>query len=87
HPPCQPRSPAKGAGGRGLGSSAGLDWPRSTGAGVRREDAAPDEPLTPERNTALFARTIEALRRGEAVLIFPEGVSQPEPRLMPLCGA
>lgn len=50
----------------------------------RSQDASPDTVVDPARNAALFARTIDALRRGGAILIFPEGVSQPEPVLMPL---
>jgi glycerol-3-phosphate O-acyltransferase/dihydroxyacetone phosphate acyltransferase len=46
----------------------------------RRQDAGSD----PTRNEALFRAAAAALARGLAVLIFPEGVSQPEPRLMPL---
>lgn len=36
------------------------------------------------RNAAMFERAIATLRRGAGILIFPEGVSQPEPALMPL---
>jgi glycerol-3-phosphate O-acyltransferase/dihydroxyacetone phosphate acyltransferase len=36
------------------------------------------------RNEQMFAATTAALRSGGAILIFPEGVSQPEPRLLPL---
>ena len=46
----------------------------------RRQEAGSD----PARNAALFAASTEALGRDLAVLIFPEGVSQPEPTLMPL---
>jgi glycerol-3-phosphate O-acyltransferase / dihydroxyacetone phosphate acyltransferase len=46
----------------------------------RRQDGGSD----PARNDALFAASTQALRDGDAVLIFPEGVSQPEPLLMPL---
>jgi 1-acyl-sn-glycerol-3-phosphate acyltransferase len=46
----------------------------------RRQEGGSD----PARNAALFAASTAALRNGEAVLIFPEGVSQPEPTLMPL---
>ena len=46
----------------------------------RRQDAAGDT----SGNTVTFQAVGEALRRGEAVLIFPEGVSQPEPTLMTL---
>jgi glycerol-3-phosphate O-acyltransferase/dihydroxyacetone phosphate acyltransferase len=40
--------------------------------------------LDPTRNRAMFAATSAHLGRGHAVLIFPEGLSQPEPALMPL---
>jgi len=46
----------------------------------RRQDGGTD----PARNAALFSASTDTLRRGEAILIFPEGVSQPEPTLMPL---
>jgi 1-acyl-sn-glycerol-3-phosphate acyltransferase len=46
----------------------------------RRQEGGTD----PGRNAALFSASTETLRRGEAILIFPEGVSQPEPTLMPL---
>ncbi len=46
----------------------------------RRQDGGSD----PARNDALFAASTQALRDGDAILIFPEGVSQPEPLLMPL---
>jgi 1-acyl-sn-glycerol-3-phosphate acyltransferase len=46
----------------------------------RRQEGGTD----PARNAALFSASTETLRRGEAILIFPEGVSQPEPTLMPL---
>jgi 1-acyl-sn-glycerol-3-phosphate acyltransferase len=36
------------------------------------------------RNVATFAQSTRRLARGAGVLIFPEGVSQPEPALMPL---
>lgn len=35
-------------------------------------------------NQAMFGAAQRALGQGEAILIFPEGVSQPEPALMPL---
>ncbi len=38
----------------------------------------------PDRNAAAFDRVSELLAAGEAILLFPEGVSQPEPVLMPL---
>ena len=38
----------------------------------------------PDRNAASFARVTELLANGDAVLLFPEGVSQPAPVLMPL---
>ena len=46
----------------------------------RRQDGGGD----PARNDHLFAASTATLRRGDAILIFPEGVSQPEPTLMPL---
>jgi glycerol-3-phosphate O-acyltransferase/dihydroxyacetone phosphate acyltransferase len=49
----------------------------------RRQDAQGGRP-DPADNRATFAAVEAALRRGEAVLIFPEGVSQPEPSLQPL---
>src|SRR5262249_57640395 len=39
---------------------------------------------TATHNETMFAATTAALRRGGAILIFPEGVSQPEPKLLPL---
>jgi 1-acyl-sn-glycerol-3-phosphate acyltransferase len=46
----------------------------------RRQDAGGDT----AGNALTFGAVAEALGRGEAVLIFPEGVSQPEPTLMTL---
>lgn len=46
----------------------------------RRQEGGTD----PARNARLFTASTEALRGGDAILIFPEGVSQPEPTLMPL---
>jgi 1-acyl-sn-glycerol-3-phosphate acyltransferase len=46
----------------------------------RRQDGGTD----PARNDRLFAASTATLRGGDAILIFPEGVSQPEPSLMPL---
>jgi glycerol-3-phosphate O-acyltransferase / dihydroxyacetone phosphate acyltransferase len=46
----------------------------------RRQDAGSD--MT--GNALTFRAVSEALGRGEAILIFPEGVSQPEPTLMTL---
>jgi len=43
-----------------------------------------DQPGTAADNTAMFASARGALAAGDALLIFPEGVSQPEPTLMPL---
>jgi glycerol-3-phosphate O-acyltransferase/dihydroxyacetone phosphate acyltransferase len=43
----------------------------------RRKEAGDD----PSRNAALFAATTAALRAGGAILIFPEGRTQPEPVL------
>jgi 1-acyl-sn-glycerol-3-phosphate acyltransferase len=45
----------------------------------RRVDGA-----DPAQNAAMFAAATAALRAGGALLIFPEGVSQPRPTLMPL---
>ena len=46
----------------------------------RRRDPGSD----PTQNAAMFRAVAAALRQGGAILIFPEGVSQPEPVLMPL---
>jgi 1-acyl-sn-glycerol-3-phosphate acyltransferase len=46
----------------------------------RRQESGPDV----ARNEATFARAIAALQGGGAIMIFPEGVSQSEPALMPL---
>jgi 1-acyl-sn-glycerol-3-phosphate acyltransferase len=46
----------------------------------RRRDPGSD----PAQNAAMFAAVAAALQNGEAILIFPEGVSQPEPVLIPL---
>jgi glycerol-3-phosphate O-acyltransferase / dihydroxyacetone phosphate acyltransferase len=46
----------------------------------RRQEGGTD----PARNAGLFAASTTTLREGHAILIFPEGVSQPEPTLMPL---
>jgi 1-acyl-sn-glycerol-3-phosphate acyltransferase len=46
----------------------------------RRKEAGND----PARNAALFAATTETLQAGGAILIFPEGRTQPEPVLMEL---
>ena len=45
----------------------------------RRVDGA-----NPVDNAAMFAAAVAALRAGDALLIFPEGTSQPRPMLMPL---
>jgi 1-acyl-sn-glycerol-3-phosphate acyltransferase len=50
----------------------------------RRQDAAPGSAADRARNDALFARAIAALRSDRAILIFPEGVSQPRPLVQPL---
>ena len=51
----------------------------------RRQDAEPGT-ASPDRarNDALFAAAITALRSDRAVLIVPEGVSQPQPLVQPL---
>lgn len=46
----------------------------------RRQDPGGD----PARNVEMFRRAAATLGEGGAVLIFPEGLSQPEPVLMPL---
>lgn len=46
----------------------------------RRQEAGDD----PNKNDALFEATTTALRNGEAILIFPEGRTQPEPVLLEL---
>jgi glycerol-3-phosphate O-acyltransferase/dihydroxyacetone phosphate acyltransferase len=46
----------------------------------RRQEGGRD----PARNDRLFTASTATLRGGDAILIFPEGVSQPEPTLMPL---
>jgi len=46
----------------------------------RRQDSGSD----PAQNTAMFRAVAATLNAGGAILIFPEGVSQPEPALMPL---
>lgn len=48
------------------------------GLPVRRRQEAGDDP---EKNRTLFAATTEALGRGAAIAIFPEGRTQPEPAL------
>src|SRR5262252_593316 len=57
-------------------------WLRMMGAvPVHRRAEAGDDP---RRNDEMFAAAIEALRAGGAILIFPEGTTQPQPILMPL---
>lgn len=46
----------------------------------RRQEAGDD----PDKNAALFAATTATLRKGGAILLFPEGVTQPEPVLQTL---
>lgn len=46
----------------------------------RRQEGGTD----PARNDAMFDAAARALQRGGAILIFPEGLSQPQPVLMPL---
>jgi glycerol-3-phosphate O-acyltransferase / dihydroxyacetone phosphate acyltransferase len=57
---------------------------RATGAVPvhRRQEAGPE--ADPSRNTAMFAATTATLRAGGAILIFPEGRTQPDPVLLPL---
>jgi 1-acyl-sn-glycerol-3-phosphate acyltransferase len=47
-----------------------------------RDDTA--HALALERNAQAFARVTDALRREQAVLVFPEGISHDEPALAPL---
>jgi len=47
---------------------------------LRRQEGNGD----PARNDAMFGAVAEALSRGGAVLLFPEGRTQPEPVLLPL---
>jgi glycerol-3-phosphate O-acyltransferase/dihydroxyacetone phosphate acyltransferase len=47
----------------------------------RRIDLGGDDP---GRNADMFASVVEALRGGGVILIFPEGRSQPQPKLLPL---
>lgn len=49
----------------------------------RREDHR-DRPRAMARNEDTFRAAIDALRAGEAVQIYPEGISHNEPRLQPL---
>ena len=66
-------------------SSAIRSWRRSSGwRGRCRFTGARIPGSDPARNAAMFRAVGAALRQGEAILIFPEGVSQPEPVLMPL---
>lgn len=46
----------------------------------RRQEAGDD----PAKNAGMFAAVIGALRAGGAILIFPEGRTQPQPTLLPL---
>jgi glycerol-3-phosphate O-acyltransferase / dihydroxyacetone phosphate acyltransferase len=51
---------------------------------VERKQDGPLDEAAKKRNEAALAASEEAVARGGAVLIFPEGVSQDEPRLQPL---
>jgi hypothetical protein len=53
---------------------------------VRRRQDEPGGAASagPARNRDMFDAAVAALREGGAILIFPEGTSQPEPALMPL---
>jgi hypothetical protein len=53
-------------------------------AGAVRVHRRGDPGSDPAQNAAMFAAVAATLQRGQAILIFPEGVSQPEPLLMPL---
>ena len=41
-------------------------------------------PITPDRNARAFALVTSALRSGQVVLVFPEGISHDDPALAPL---
>jgi glycerol-3-phosphate O-acyltransferase/dihydroxyacetone phosphate acyltransferase len=65
--------------------------PVLTAAGVVPLRRAKDEPrravpaiITPERNAFAFQLVTSALRAGEAVLVFPEGISHDDPAIAPL---
>src|SRR5262245_53156550 len=47
----------------------------------RRQDAAGRQP---EGNAGTLAAAVATLQQGGAILLFPEGTSHPEPRLLPL---
>ena len=51
------------------------------GVPVNRRLEAGDDPA---KNEAMFAAAVEALRDGGALLIFPEGTTQPQPMLRPI---
>src|SRR5215831_12735037 len=64
---------------------AGSVAPRIAGGqGTLVTDDDPGLSDGPRRNDEMFAAAIEALRAGGAILIFPEGTTQPQPILMPL---
>lgn len=51
---------------------------------VRRQDVGEGEGEDPARNLETFARCHEALAAGDAVALFPEGISHDAPHLAPL---
>lgn len=60
---------------------------REGGEGAGAERSGPGRAIgraDVQRNEAAFARVSEALRRGQAVLVFPEGISHDAPALAPL---
>src|SRR5262245_34291670 len=50
----------------------------------RRQDAARGAGRQPEGNAGTLAAAVATLQKGGAILLFPEGTSHPEPRLLPL---
>jgi 1-acyl-sn-glycerol-3-phosphate acyltransferase len=46
--------------------------------------SSPEAPVDPARNAEAFRAVVETLAEGEAVLIFPEGISHGAPQLAPL---
>ena len=54
------------------------------GLPVYRRQDHPDAPEVMDRNEHTFRAAIDALRAGEAVQIYPEGISHNEPQLQPL---
>lgn len=49
-----------------------------------RDETSPAQAIDPRRNEEAFRAVLDALARGRAALIFPEGISHDEPSLAPL---